>query len=358
MMKIMDYMKKYGHEQLVFCLDPQVGPNAIIAIHDTTLGPALGGARMWPYQSEEEATLDVLRLSRAMSYKASAAGLNLGGGKAVIIGDPLTDKSVGLFRSLGKFVESLGGRYITCEDVGTTISDMQQIYAETKHVTGLPIAWGASGDSSPPTGFGIYQGMKACAEEVFGSGSLKGKTVAIQGFGKVGSYLAGHLRDEGVKLIVCDVNPLAAKRAREEFGATIVNTDEIYDVECDIFSPCALGATLNRRTIPRLKCKIVAGGANNQLEEDDDGDLLMQRRILYAPDYILNAGGIINLSLELTGYNAQAAMTQVAEIHNTVEKVISLAKSKQISTARAADSLAQGRIDDAKRVRTMYLKGR
>ena len=358
MMKIMEYMNKYGHEELVFCSDPQVGLKAIIAIHDTTLGPALGGARMWPYQSEEEATLDVLRLSRAMTYKASAAGLNLGGGKAVIIGDPSKDKSVGLFRSLGKFIESLGGRYITTEDVGTTVSDMQQIRAETKHVTGLPIAWGASGDPSPPTAFGVYQGMKACAEEVFGSGSLKGKTVAIQGFGKVGSYLAVHLRDEGVKIIASDVNERATKRAREEFGATIVSIDDIYDVECDIFSPCALGATLNRQTIPRLHCKIVAGSANNQLEEDEDGDLLQQNRILYAPDYVINGGGIINLSLELTGYNAEAAMAQVAEIHNTIEKVISLAKSKQISTARAADSLAESRIQDAKRVRTMYSKGR
>ena len=356
-MQIMDYMKKYGHEELVYCSDPQAGLNAVIAIHDTTLGPALGGVRMWPYKSEDEAVLDVLRLSRAMSYKASAAGLNLGGGKALIIGDPGADKSVALFRSLGRFIESLGGKYITTEDVGTTVSDMQQIYAETKHVTGLPLGWGASGDPSPPTAWGVFQGMKACAEEVYASSSLKGKTVAIQGFGKVGSYLAVHLHDEGAKLIVSDVNPLAVKKASEEFGATIVSPDEIYDVKCDVFSPCALGATLNPRTIPKLNCKIVAGSANNQLENDDDGDLLMQRQILYAPDYVLNAGGIINLSLELTGYKADAAYAQVAEIHNTIEKVISRAKSKQISTARAADELAQGRIDDAKRVRPMF-KGR
>ncbi|MBI2850813.1 MAG: Glu/Leu/Phe/Val dehydrogenase [Chloroflexi bacterium] len=357
-MKVMDYMKKYGHEQLVYCSDPQAGLNAIIAIHDTTLGPALGGARMWPYKSEDEAVLDVLRLSRAMTYKAAVAGLNLGGGKAVIIGDPTTDKSAGLFRSLGKFIESLGGRYITTEDVGTTVGDMQQIYGETKHVTGLPLGWGASGDPSPPTALGVYQGMKACAEEVFGSGSLKGKTVAIQGFGKVGSYLAVHLRDEGVKMIAADVNPQAVKKAKEEFGATIVSIDEIFDVECDIFSPCALGAILNKQTIPRLKCSIVAGSANNQLENDEDGDLLMQRQILYAPDYVINGGGIINLSLELTGYNAEAAMSQVAEIHNTIEKVIKLAKTKQISTSRAAESLAETRLQDAKRVRAMYLKGR
>ena len=222
-MKVMEYMEKYGHEQLVYCSDPQTGLKAIIAIHDTTLGPALGGTRMWPYKSEDEAALDVLRLSRAMSYKASVAGLNVGGGKAVIIGDPNKDKSAGLFRSLGKFVDSLNGRYITCEDVGTTIADMQEISTQTRHVTGLPIAWGASGDSSPPTGFGIYQGMKACAEEVYGSGSLQGKTVAIQGFGKVGSYLAVHLKGEGVKLIVTDINERATRRAKEEFGATIVN---------------------------------------------------------------------------------------------------------------------------------------
>lgn len=357
-MKVLDYMKKHGHEQLMYCSDPQVGLNAIIAIHDTTLGPALGGARMWPYQSEEEALMDVLRLSKAMTYKASAAGLNLGGGKAVIIGDPLKDKSIGLLRSFGRFVESLGGRYITCEDVGTTISDMQQISAGTKHVTGLPIAWGASGDSSPPTGYGVYVGMKACAEEVFGSPSLRGKIIAIQGFGKVGSYLAGHLRDEGANLVVSDLNHLAVGRAANEFGATIVDTEEIYDVQCDIFSPCALGATLNKRTIPRLKCSVVAGGANNQLEDEEDGDRLRQRQILYGPDYVLNAGGIINLSMELTkgGYNAEASKSETAGIHNTMEKVIKMAKDNAISTARAADNLAQGRIDDAKRSRGLYFK--
>lgn len=353
-MKIMDYMKQYGHEEVVFCSDPEVGLNAIIAIHDTTLGPALGGARMWSYQSEEEALLDALRLSRAMTYKASVAGLNLGGGKAVIIGDPTKDKSVGMFRSLGRFIESLGGRYITTEDVGTAVNDMQQISAETKHVTGLPLAWGASGDPSPLTGFGVYQGMRACAKEVFGSDSLRGKTAAIQGFGKVGSYLAGHLREEGVKMVVADVSEPAVKRASQEFGATIVGVDDIFDVDCDIFAPCALGAVLNSRTIPRLKCKIVAGGANNQLEEDADSDRLLHRRILYAPDYVINGGGIINLSLELTGYNAEAAKTQVAEIYNTIEKVIGLSKSKEISTAKAADNLAESRIKDAKRGRKMY----
>jgi leucine dehydrogenase len=230
-MKIIDYMKRYDYEQLVFCSDTSVGLSAIIAIHDTTLGPTLGDARMWPYQSEEEAILDALRLARAMTYKASAAGLNLGGGKAVIKGDPAKDKSVGLFRSLGRFIESLNGRYIATEDVGTSVEDMQHINAETSHVTGLPLTWGGSGDPSPMTGFGVSQGMKACLKEAFGSDSLRGRTIAIQGFGKVGSYLAGHLRDDGVKLIVTDVNEQAAKRAQEEFGTTLVKSDEIYDVE-------------------------------------------------------------------------------------------------------------------------------
>ncbi len=355
-MKIIDYMNRYDYEQLVFCCDTRVGLSAIIAIHDTTLGPALGGARMWPYQSEEEAILDALRLGRAMTYKSSAAGLNLGGGKTVIIGDPNKDKSPGLFRSLGKFIESLNGRYITTEDVGTTVGDMQYIRTETTHVTGLPLAWGSSGDPSPLTGFGVYQGMKACAREVFGSDSLRDRTVAIQGVGKVGSHLAGHLREEGAKIIATDVNEEAARRAKQEFGATVVKPDEIYDVECDILSPCALGGVLNDETIPRLKCQIVAGGANNQLAEDEHGDLLQKRGILYAPDYIVNAGGVINISVELTGYNAGQARAQTAEIYHTMERVIALAKAEQISTAKVADRIAEENIEQARKSKRIYLK--
>lgn len=355
-MKIMEYMKEYDHEQLVFCCDTNVGLNAIIAIHDTTLGPALGGARMWPYPSEEEAILDALRLSRAMTYKSAAAGLNLGGGKVVIIGDPARDKSPGLFRSLGRFIESLNGRYIATEDVGTSIDDMKHIRSETSHVTGLPLAWGSSGDPSPLTGFGVYQGMKACAREIYGSDSLRDHAVAIQGLGKVGSHLAGYLHGDGANIIATDLNQEAARRAEEELGVTLVKADEIYDVECDIFSPCALGGVLNDQTIPRLKCRIVAGGANNQLEADKHGDRLQQRGILYAPDYIINAGGVINLSLELTGYNPELARAQVAEIYHTMERVIARARSEQISTARVADRLALDRIEATKRVRRIYLK--
>jgi len=311
---------------------------------------------MWPYQSEDEAIHDVLRLARAMTFKSSAAGLSLGGGKAVIIGDPASDKNAGLFRSLGRFIESLNGRYITTEDVGTSVRDMQHIRTETSHVTGLPLAWGSSGDPSLLTGFGVYQGIKACMKEVFGSDSLRDRTVAIQGFGKVGSHLVKHLRNEGANIIATDISKEATKRAVEEFGATLVKPNEIYGVECDIFSPCALGGVLNHQTIPRLKCKIVAGGANNQLAEDEHGDLLKQRGILYAPDYIINAGGVINISVELTGYNPELAKAQVAEIYHTMARVIDLAKSEQISTEKAADRLALDHIEEARKVRRIYLK--
>ncbi len=355
-MRTLDYMERYDYEQVVFCSDNGVGLKAIIAIHDTTLGPALGGCRMWPYESEDEAIMDALRLARAMTYKASAAGLNLGGGKAVVIGDPAKDKSEGLFRSLGRFVESLGGRYITTEDVGTTVGDMQWVRTETAHVTGLPLSEGSSGDPSPSTALGVYSVMKSCALEVFGSESLKGRKVAIQGLGKVGYHLAKLLHDEGSTLIAADISKAAAQRVKKEFGATLVKPNMIYDAECDIFSPCALGGIINSQTIPRLRCRMVAGGANNQLLEERHGDELQQKGILYAPDYIINAGGLINLSAELTGwYDAEAASARVAEIYFTMERVISLAKSKGISTAKAADRLAEERIEEAKRVKKIYL---
>ncbi|MBI2847827.1 MAG: Glu/Leu/Phe/Val dehydrogenase [Chloroflexi bacterium] len=357
MNEILEYMGKNDYEQVVFCCDARVGLKAIIAIHDTTLGPALGGVRMRPYKSEEEALCDVLRLGRAMTFKAAAAGLNLGGGKAVILGDPAKDKTDGLFRALGCFIESLGGRYITTEDVGTTERDMENIRMETAYVTGLPLSRGSSGDPSPATAHGIYHGMRACLKDVFGSDSMKGRTVAIQGVGKVGYYLARHLYDAEVNLIVADVNSEAAHRAKKDFGASVVAADEIYGVECDIFAPCALGASLNRRTIPRLKCRIVAGAANNQLEEDTDGDLLQQRGILYAPDYIINAGGVINLSLEINSrYDSELAMARLAEVYHTMEKVIARAKSERIPTARVADKIAMERIEEAKRAKKIYLR--
>jgi len=350
-------MERYDYEQVVICTDRGVGLKAIIAIHDTTLGPALGGARLWPYASEEEALTDVLRLSRAMTYKSAAAGLHLGGGKAAIIADPAKDKTEALFKALGRHVHSLGGRYITTEDVGTTEQDMEWIASETPYVTGLPIAMGGSGDPSLMTGFGVYQAMRACAKEAFGTDSLAGRTVALQGFGKVASYLAGHLKEAGARLIVCDIVEEKAKRAQEEFGAEVVPPDEIFDVACDIFSPNALGGVLNSETIPRLKCHIVCGGANNQLLEAEHGEELSRRGILYAPDYVANAGGVINISCEVeAAYSAERARQKTARIYQTMERVIAISKAEGIPTSQAADHIAEERIAAARRVKQLYFE--
>ncbi|MBI4216334.1 MAG: Glu/Leu/Phe/Val dehydrogenase [Chloroflexi bacterium] len=363
-MKIIDYMERYGYEQLTFCSDPASGLRAMVAIHDTTLGPALGGARMFPYPDEEAAITDVLRLARAMTYKAAAAGLNLGGGKAVIWGDPAKDKSEALFRAFGRYLEALGGRYITTEDVGTTTRDMEWISAETAHVTGLPVPLGGSGDPSPATAMGVWRGMKACAAAVWGADSLKGRHVALMGLGKVGAALARHLHGDGARLTVADVNP-AALKAAASLGASVVSPQDITSVECDIFAPCALGAVLNDDTIPRLKCRVVAGAANNQLAEERHGDALAQRGILYAPDYVLNGGGLINLSFEpealkstgvVTGYNAEAARAKVEGIYGTIERIIALAREGGIPTAQAADKLVEARLASARRVRRLYLE--
>ncbi len=343
-MEVFKEMENYGYEQVVFCHNEAAGLKAIIAIHDTTLGPALGGLRMWPYSSEDEAIFDVLRLARGMTYKAAAAGLNLGGGKAVIIGDPRRDKSEALFRAFGRFVQSLGGRYITAEDVGTSVEDMDYIHMETDYVTGVSTAYGSSGDPSPATAFGVWQGMKACAKVALGTESLSGLTIALQGLGHVGFNLARHLYDDGARLIVTDINKEAVERAKAEFGAEAVEPDDIYDVECDIFSPNALGAVLNPETVPRLKCRVVAGAANNQLLSDSDGDALHERGILYAPDYVINAGGLINVADELQGYNRDRAFKKISQIHDTILKVIGIAERDGVPTYRAADRLAEERI--------------
>jgi leucine dehydrogenase len=343
-MNITQYMETHGHEQLSVFTDNSVGIRAFISIHDTTLGPALGGVRIWPHKTEDDALMDVLRLSRGMTYKAAASGLHMGGGKALIMASS-QDKTEAMMRAFGRFVESLGGRYITTEDVGATTQDMEWIAQETNHVTGLPVNLGGSGDPSEMTGYGIYQGMKACAKEIWGNGSLKGRTIAIQGFGKVASYLAGHLIQEDAKLIVTDINQSALDRAGELGLEVIDDPSAIYEVACDIFAPCALGGILNDDTIPRLKCKVVAGSANNQLLDDHHASTLQDQGILYAPDYILNAGGIINISLEMgQPYDEKAATEKVARIYDTIESVIYLAKNEGITTARAADRLAEERI--------------
>ncbi|HEY3316536.1 MAG TPA: Glu/Leu/Phe/Val dehydrogenase [Bacillota bacterium] len=345
-MEIFSYMERYAYEQLVFCYDKTSGLKAIICIHNTTLGPALGGCRFWTYPNEDAAILDALRLARGMTYKSAVAGLNLGGGKSVIIGNPRADKSETLFRAFGRYLESLQGRYITAEDVGTTVADMDIIHQETEFVAGVSTRTqgGSSGDPSPATAFGCWRGMKACAREVWGDEGLSGKTVSVQGVGNVGYHLARHLHDEGAKLIVADINDQNLERAVKEFGATAVNTEEIYGVKADIFAPCALGAILNDETIPQLKVQIIAGSANNQLKEERNGDELESRSILYAPDYVINAGGVINVADELHGYNRDRAMRKVAGVYDNVAKVIKMAKDRHIPTYKAADLVAEERI--------------
>ncbi len=347
-MQLLKTMQTYGHEEVAFWFDKESGLKAIIAIHDTTLGPALGGTRMWSYDSEAAALRDVLRLSEGMTYKAAVAGLDLGGGKAVIIGDPARDKSEALFHSFGRFVNSLNGRYITAEDVGTNVEDMVQVRQETCFVTGLPASRGGSGDPSSVTALGVYRGMKACCWTVFGSDSLAGRRVAIQGLGKVGTALAKHLHQAGAKLLVADVNPKAVERVSRRLDVEPVAAERIYEVECDIFAPCALGAIINDKTIPKLRCAIVAGSANNQLAEARHGDELQRRGILYAPDYVINAGGLINVASELGAYDPPEAWSRAAAIYHTIHQIIELAKAEGISTHLAAQRLAIERIEQGK----------
>ncbi|MBB5148766.1 Glu/Leu/Phe/Val dehydrogenase [Ureibacillus thermosphaericus] len=355
-MEIFKYMEKYDYEQLVFCQDKNSGLKAIIAIHDTTLGPALGGARMWPYQSEEEAIEDALRLARGMTYKNAVSGLNLGGGKTVIIGDPAKDKNEEMFRALGRFIQSLNGRYITAEDVGTTVEDMDLIYEETDYVTGVSPSFGSSGNPSPVTAYGVYLGMKASAKEAFGDDSLKGKTIAVQGLGNVAYNLCKYLHEEGAKLIVTDINEKAIERAVNDFGAVAVSPNEIYKQDVDIFSPCALGAIINDETIPQLKAKVIAGCANNQLKESRHGQILHEKGIIYAPDYVINAGGVINVADELYGYNRERAMKRVETIYDSLTKIFKISKDENIPTYLAANRLAEERINSVLKSRKQFLQ--
>ncbi|RKD25600.1 leucine dehydrogenase [Ammoniphilus oxalaticus] len=352
---IFEQLEKCDYEQLIFCQDKNSGLKAIIAIHDTTLGPALGGTRMWTYENEQQAIIDAIRLSRAMTYKAAASGLNLGGGKAVIIGDPNKDKSEELFRAFGRYIQGLNGRYITAEDVGTNEADMDLIHQETAFVTGVSPAFGSGGNPSPVTAYGVYRGMKAAALEAFGSDSLQGKTIAVQGVGNVAYHLCGYLHEEGANLIVTDINPAHVERAVEKYGAQAVGIDEIYSVNCDIFSPCALGGVINDETIPQLKAKVIAGSANNQLQENRHGDKIAELGLVYAPDYVINAGGLINVADELLGYNRERAMKKVETIYDTIHRVFKIAKRDQIPSYLAADRLAEERIASVKRSRNTFL---
>ncbi len=353
-MKIFDYMGSYGYEQLVMWSDPATGLKAMVAIHDTTLGPACGGLRIWPYETEELAIRDVLRLSRAMTYKSAVADLPLGGGKAVIIADSHTQKTEALMRAFGRFLNTLGGRYLVTTDVGSTGRDLEYISQETNYVVGLPINMGGSGDTSIMTGLGIYMGMKASAKEVWGNDSLKGKRVAMQGFGKVATYTAHHLIKEDSHIVVTDINEEAMDRGRK-LGLEVVAPDEIYDVDCDIFSPCALGGVINPDTIPRIKARIVAGGANNQLLTEADGEELHRRGVLYAPDYLINAGGIINVSAEIGAtYSADRAREKTERIYELMSQVAHVSKTEEISTSRAADRIAEQRLESVRSIKPIY----
>jgi len=348
-------MSLYNHEQVVFCNDHDTGLKAIIAVHNTVLGPALGGTRMWMYKSEAEALNDVLRLSRGMTYKAAISGLNLGGGKAVIIGDSKKDKSEALFRKFGRFVENLNGKYITAEDVGTSTKDMEYVSMETSHVTGLPEIMGGGGDPSPVTAYGVYMGMKASAKQMWGSDSLSGKKVTVQGVGHVGENLVKLLTKEGAKVYITDINEAQLKHVAKEYGAEIVSSDSVYDLDVDIYAPCALGATLNTDTIERLKCSIVSGAANNQLaDEIVHGQMIMEKGILYAPDFLINAGGLINVYSELQGYNRDRAMTSTEHIYNVTLDIFKKSREEKITTLVAAKQMAEKRISDIGKLRSTY----
>jgi len=350
---VFDLMERYGHEQVVFCYDKATGLKAIIGIHDTSLGPALGGVRLWNYDTEEEALLDVLRLSRGMTYKNAAMGLDLGGGKAVIWGDPGTAKTEAALRAFGRFVHSLGGRYIAAEDVNTTVADMAHVARETPHVAG---SGEASGGPSPGTAWGVYQGMRAAARWAFGSDDLKGRTVLVQGLGKVGFRLCEHLHGVGARLLVTDIDPGRVAQAVERFGAAAVAPKEAVAAPCDIFSPCALGGVVNDETVEHFRCRVIAGSANNQLQELHHADRLKERGILYAPDFIINGGGVINAADELKpgGYREERALAQVERIYDLLLSVFRTAEEQGISTARAAEQLSEERIAALRSVKRIY----
>lgn len=352
---IFEQMEKHGHEQVIFNYDKATGLKSIIAIHDTTLGPALGGCRMWNYETEQDALMDALRLSRGMTYKCAVSNVIHGGGKAVIIGDPKKDKSDELFQALGSYVETLKGRYYTGTDVGTVGMDFVSAAKQSDYIVGLPEEYGGSGNSAIITAYGVWRGMKATAKEVFGTDSLKGLTVAVQGVGKVGQQLVRHLKDEGAEVIITDIFDENVNKVKEEFSdVRAVKPDKIYGVECDIFSPNALGAVINDETIPQFKCKAIAGAANNVLAEDRHGDELDELGILYAPDYVVNAGGLIQVADELQGYNRDRAFKNASLIYDILELIFALAKERNIPSYQAADLLAEEKIEKIAQIQSKY----
>jgi len=349
-------LSKRSHQNVVFCSDEDTGLKAIIAIHDTTLGPAFGGTRMWTYKSELEALKDVLRLSRTMTYKAAISGLNIGGGQAVIIGDNRTGKSEALMRRYGRFVKNLNGSFITAEDLGTDTKDMEYIRMETEHVAGLPESLGGSGDPTPIAAKGVLLGIKACVKEVFGTDSLAGRSVAVQGAGGVGENLVRLLRDENVQVYVSDINDDRLRQVAKKYGAQAVSNNNLLDLDFDIYAPCALGGILNTETIGKMKCAIIAGSANNQLAEEElHGQMLLEKGILYAPDYLINAGGMINCYSELSSAYSRKRTMQLAEnIYAATRSVLKKSKEENIPTSKAAAIIAEKRIADIKKIKASY----
>jgi leucine dehydrogenase len=352
---IFEYMKKYQYENIFLCQDDKADFKAIIAIHSTDLGPAAGGIRMWQYESEMDAIEDALRLARGMTYKYAAAGANMGGGKAVVIADPKRKDREVVFRTLGRFINRLGGKFYTGEDVGTTLEDMEYLFMETPYVITLPQYLGGVGPISPLTAFGVIQGMRACAKNVFGSDDLSNRTVAVQGVGSVGASLVEQLSDLGARLVITDIDDARVDAMVKWVGVKKVPPEDIYAVACDIFSPCALGAIINDETIPQLKCKIVCGAANNQLKEERHGDVLTEKGILYGPDYIVNAGGAVYDADRLVGgVNLERGKQKVARIYQTTEKVIELAQEQGIPTYRAADVVAEKRLASIRHIKSYW----
>tara|TARA_A100001011_G_C14287591_1_gene834560 strand:- start:444 stop:1541 length:1098 start_codon:yes stop_codon:yes gene_type:complete len=354
-MAIFEEMVGRNHEQVSYFYDEHTGLKCIISVHNTILGPGLGGCRVWNYNNEQEALIDVLRLSRGMTYKAAIAGLNLGGAKAVILADGNTVKNEAYFRSFGRFVEAMGGRYITAEDVGTSVRDMEWVRSETDYVVGISRSLGGSGDPSVVTAYGVYIGIKACAKEKFNQTDLDGLKIAIQGLGHVGMYLVEYLSKHDVEIYVTDINESLVQQAVSKFDVNPVNTDEILKLNVDILAPCALGAIINDETIPQLNCKVVAGGANNVLKNAKiHGEMLRKRDILYAPDYAINAGGLINVANELEGYNRQRAFDQAEGIYDMLRDIFRRSKNDDITTNEASDLQAEDRIMKMARLKTFY----
>lgn len=352
-MAIFDQLETMGHEQVAFCHDPETGLKAIIAVHDTTLGPALGGCRMWDYHSEEEALVDVLRLSRGMTYKAAVTGLNLGGGKSVIIGDPQQLKSEAFFRTFGRFVHSLNGRYITAEDVNIRVEDIEHVAAETPYVTGVNTK-GGSGDPSPVTAWGVYHGIRAAVSHKLGRDSLKGVRIAVQGCGAVGYHLIKYLSKDGAKVFASDIDDAKVERAVAELGAEAISNNDAHKIDADVYAPCALGGILNEQTIPELKSAIVAGAANNQLlDEATHSAMLNDRDILYAPDYVINAGGLINVYQELQGYKKDEALKKASGIYNTLINVFEVANREGVTSILASNRIAETRLSEVRGTRSL-----